>query len=327
MCSTCGASTANSLPPLVGYDGVLVSRPDSLCQSYALATEVGGATFFAANQNELFAPSALLAITIGPFATSMTLETLIDIQAAPLPCAALIVDGTSSEIVNVTAFNATTLVCTIARGCVDTVSGGPAGFGHAAGVEIFFIDNYVGSDGEQYTATEVVHNKPLPNAPLGQLSISLAPDITCTIAGRALLPYPPAMPLINGTRYDLLTGPVTGAFTLSWIERNRVTQADTMVDQSMSSVTPEAGTTYTVRVYSSSAVLLATYAGIATTSILINSGASDTLTLQLEAQCNGLTSMEHWVIPVTFTNNSVGMLTETGDTMITEGTSDQMFTE
>jgi putative tail protein len=312
-----GSAIANALPPLVGYDGVLVARPDSLCQSYALATEVGGAAYFALNQSELFAPSALLAITIGPFDTSMTLETLIDIAHAPLPCAALIVDGISSEIVNVTAFNATTLVATIARGCVDTVSSGPTGFGHAAGLQVFFLDNYVGSDGEQYTASEVVHNKPLPNAPLGQLDISLAADIPVTIAGRALLPYPPALPKINGTRFDLATPP-TGAFTLSWIERNRLTQADVMVDQTMGTVTPEAGTTYTVRVYSSSAVLLATYAGIAGTSQLINSGASDTLTLQLEAQCNGLTSLEHWVISVAFTNNSVGMTDEGGTQLDTE---------
>jgi hypothetical protein len=320
-----GASTANSLPPLVGYAGVLVSRPDSLCQSYALATEVGGVAFFAANQNELFSPSALLAISIGPFDTSMTLETLIDIPRAPLPCAALIIDGASSEIVNVTAFNATTLVCTIARGCVDTVSGGPAGFGHAAGLQVFFIDNYVGSDGEQYTLSEVVHQKPLPNAPLGQLNISLAPDITCTIAGRALLPYPPAMPKINGTRFDL-AGAVTGAFTLSWVERNRLTQADKMIDQTLATVTPEAGTTYTVRVYSSSAVLLSTYSAIAGTSVLINSGASDTLTLQLESDCNGLTSLEHWVIPVAFTNNSVGITDESGTQIDTE-TSVDIFSE
>ena len=320
-----GSATANSLPPLVGYAGVLVSRPDSLCQSYALATEVGGAVFFAANQAEQFSPSALLAISIGPFDTSMTLETLIDIQHAPLPCAALIVDATSSEIVNVTAFNPSTLVCTIARGCVDTVSGGPAGFGHAAGVEVFFIDNYVGSDGEQYTVSEVVHNKPLPNAPLGQLDISLAPDITVTITGRALLPFPPALPKINGTRFDTAAAP-TGAFTLSWIERNRITQADTMVDQSMATVTPESGTTYTVRVYSSSAVLLATYAGITGTSQLINSGASDTLTLQLESQCNGLTSLEHWVIPVTFTNNSVGITDESG-VQLTDESGVNIFSE
>jgi hypothetical protein len=320
-----GASIANSLPPLVGYSGVLVGRPDSLCQSYALATEVGGAAFFGAQQAEQFAPTALLAISVGPFDTSMTLETLIDVAHAALPCAAIIIDGTSSEIVNVTAFNATTLVCTIARGCVDTVSGGPAGFGHAAGLNIFFIDNTVGSDGEQYTLAEVVHNKPLPNAPLGQLDISLAPDITVTIGGRALLPYPPASPKINGTRFDLSTG-ATGAFTLSWIERNRITQADTMIDQAHATVTPETGTTYTVRVFSSSAVLLATYAAIAGTSITINSGASDTLTLQLEAQCNGLTSLEHWVIPVTFTNNSVGITDESGTQIDTE-TSVDIFSE
>ena len=316
-----GSSVANSLPPLVGYDGVLIARPDSLCQSYALATEVGGAAFFAANQAEQFSPVGQIAVAIGAFDTSMTLNTLIDVSHAPLPCAALIVDGGgANEIVNVTAFNPSTGICTIARGCVDTVANP-----HAGGLQVFFIDNYVGSDGEQYTATEVVHNKPLPNAPLGQLDISLAPDITVTIAGRALLPFPPALPKINGTRFDL-AGAITGAFTLSWIERNRLTQADTMVDQSMGTVTPETGTTYTVRVYSSSAVLLATYSPISGTSQLINSGASDTLTLQLESQCNGLTSLEHWVIPVAFTNNSQQITDESG-VNLTDESGVLIFTE
>jgi hypothetical protein len=316
-----GASTANTLPPLVGYDGVLVARPDSLCQSYALATEVGGAAFFAAQQTEQFSPAGKIAVSIGAFDTTMTLNTLIDISHAPLPCAALIVDGGgANEIVNITAFNPLTGACTIARGCVDTVANP-----HAGGVQVFFIDGYVGSDGEQYTASEVVHNKPLPNAPLGQLDISLATDIPVTIAGRALLPFPPAFPKINGTRYDLSAG-ATGPFTLSWIERNRITQADTMIDQTHATVTPEAGTTYTVRVYSSSAVLLSTFSPISGTSVLINSGASDTLTLQLEAQCNGLTSLEHWVIPVAFTNNSLGLTDETGVQIDTESSVD-IFTE
>ena len=316
-----GSAAAIALPPLVGYDGVLVARPDSLCQSYALATEVGGAAYFAAEQAELFAPTGQIAVGIGVFDLSMSIDTLIDIGHAPLPCACLIVDGTNgNEIVNVTAFNVTTGVATIARGCVDTVAAA-----HGAGLNVFFIDNYVGSDGEQYTAGETVNNKPLPNAPLGQLDISLAPDITVPITGRALLPYPPAFPKINGTRFDLSTG-ATGAFTLSWIERNRLTQADTMVDQTMGTVTPEVGTTYTVRVYSSSLTLLATYAGIAGTSQLINSGASDALTLQLESHCNGLTSMEFWVIPVTFTNNSVGMTDESG-VQLTDESGVNIFSE
>lgn len=316
-----GSATANSLPPLVGYSGVLVARPDSLCQSYALATEVGGAAFVATQQSEQFSPVGKIATGIGAFDTAMTLNTLTDVSHVALPCAALIVDGTTgNEIVNVTAFNTTTSVATIARGCVDTVA-----WPHGAGVQVFFIDQTVGSDGEQYTLAEVVHNKPLPNAPLGQLNIALAPDITVTIVGRALLPYPPALPKINGTRYDLSSG-ATGPFVLSWIERNRVTQADQMIDQTHATVTPEAGTTYTVRVYSSSAVLLATYTGISGTSQTINSGASDTLTLQLESQCNGLTSLEHWSIPVTFTNNSVGITDETG-TQIDDETGVDIWSE
>lgn len=179
-----GAAAADALPPLVGYAGLLVARPDSLCQTYALATEVGGAAYTAANQTELFAPVGEIATSIGAFDTSMTLNTLIDIAHAPLPCAALIVDGTTgNEIVNVTAFNATSGVATIARGCVDTVA-----WPHGAGVQVYFLDNYVGSDGEQYTLSEVVHQKPLPNAPLGQLDISLATDAPVTIAGRAPAP-------------------------------------------------------------------------------------------------------------------------------------------
>jgi hypothetical protein len=317
-----GSSTANSLPALAGYDGVLVARPDSLCQSYALATEVGGAPFFAPATPEQFSPVGKLATSIGVFDTSMTLNTVTDIAHAPLPCAALIVDGTTAnEIVNVTAFNASTGVATIARGCVDTVANS-----HGAAIQVFFIDNYIGSDGEQYTAAEVVHNKPLPNAPLGQLDISLATDIPVTIAGRALLPYPPAKPMINGTRFDTAGAP-TGPFTLSWLERNRLTQADTLVDQSMSTVTPETGTTYTVRVYDATLTLLATFSGITGTSQLINAATSGNLTLQLESQRGGLTSLEHWVIPVTgFTNASSAILDESSGGVLDES-SGAIFSE
>lgn len=321
-----GSAAALALPPLVGYSGILVGRPDSLCQNYATFTEVGGAAY-AARSTDQFSPTGILSSGIGPFDTSLTLTTAsaIDLSHVVVPCAAYIVDASSSELVNVTAINVTTGVCTIARGCVDTVSSGPAGTGHTAGARMFFVDSYIGSDGEQYSVAEIVHNKPCPNAPLGQLPVASATDIPITIAGRALLPYPPAMPKINGTRYDL-AGTVTGAFTLSWVERNRLTQGDVMVDQTATTVTPETGTTYTIRVYSSAPTLLATYAGITGTSKLLNSGASDTLTIQLESVRAGLTSLEHWVIPVTFVNASVGITDESG-VQLTDESGVNIFSE
>jgi hypothetical protein len=301
-----GSAPALALASPNCYAGVLVARPDSLNQNYAVFTEVGGALYVnRAGAN--FSPVGALAVSIGAFDASLTLNTLIDVLAVVVPCAALIVDGTASEIINVTAINLSTGVCAVARGCVDTVASP-----HSSGVHVFFIDNYIGGDGIEYAIGETVGTKPCPNAPLGQLDPSLAPIISETLIGRALLPYPPAFPMINGTRYDLAAAP-TGPFTLSWRERNRLTQADVMIDQTMATVTPEAGTTYTVRVYDTAGpTLLATFAGITGTSQRINAGYSAALSLQLEAHCGGLTSLEHWVIPVTFTNASVGITDESG---------------
>lgn len=306
-----GSTGALALTSPTAYDGVLIGRPDSLCQNYALATEVGGAGYFA-HSTDQFAPSGQLAVGIGPFDLTMTLNTMIDMVVAvgKLPCAAYIVDGTASELVNVTALNPTTGVCTIGRGCVDTISGGTAGTGHAGGCVVWFVDGGIGSDAIAYVIGETVHNKPLPNAPLGQLDISLATDVAVTLAGRSLAPYPPALPKINGTRYDLASPP-TGPFTLSWSERNRLTQADIMVDQTAATITPEAGTTYTVRLYDATPTLVRTYTGLTATSQLVNAGASGNYTLQLESSRAGLTS-QHWTIPVTFTSGSQQITDESG---------------
>jgi hypothetical protein len=318
--SLLGSSAALALPPLVGYSGILVGRPNSLSQNYATYTEVGGAPYVA-HSTDQFSPTGVLASGVGAFDTSLTLtiSSAVDLVAVALPCAAVIVDA-QIEIVNVTAINLSTGVCTVARGCVDTVA-----LPHSGAVRIFFLDSYIGSDAEQYTLAEVVNNKPCPNAPLGQLLVASAPDITVTIGGRALLPYPPALPKLNGTRFDT-AGTMTGAFTLSWIERNRLTQGNVMIDQTSGTVTPEAGTTYTIRVYSSAPTLLQTISGITGTSQLLNSGASDTLSIQLESVRAGLTSFEHWVIPVTFVNASVGITDESG-TQIDDETSVDIYSE
>jgi len=314
-----GSAKALALSSTTAYDGILVARPDPLCQNYADFTEVGGAGY-ANHGNWQFAPTGLIATTIDPFGLSMTLTTMIDVAHVTVPCAAWIVDAVP-ELVNVTAINASTGVCTIARGCVDTIASR-----HLATTRVYFVDGYIGSDGLPYVAAEVIHNKPCPNAPLGQLDPALATDITVTLIARQALPYPPALPKINGTRYDLASAP-TGPFTLSWIERNRLTQADILVDQTQATVTPETGTTYTVRVIDTAGpTLLQTFTGLTTTSQLINAGASAALSIELESVRGGLTSLEHWAIPVTFTSASSGIIDESGTQIDTESNVD-IFSE
>jgi hypothetical protein len=308
-----GSATALNVEAPTAYDGVLIGRPDPLCQNYALATKVGAAAYFA-HSTDQFSPFGSLAAGIGAFDLSMTLTTATDTSMIParVPLAAWIIDGAHSELVNVTAFTVSSGIATIARGCVDTVA-----WPHSAAVQVFFVDGFIGSDAIVYAAAETVDNIPLPNAPLGQLLIGSGIDVPVTLVGRVNFPYPPAMPLINGTRYDLV-GTVTGPFVLSWVERNRLTQADNLIDQTMGTVTPEAGTTYTVRVYSSAPLLLQTFAGLTATSVGINSGASDTLTIELEAHRGGLTSFQTWAFPVVFVNDSLAMTDESGTQLDTE---------
>jgi len=314
-----GSTKALALSGTVAYDGILVARPDPLCQNYNDFTEVGGAGYV--NHGAWsFSPTGVIQTTIEPFDLAMTLATALDLAHVVVPCAAWIVD-TVPELINVTAVNVSTGVCTIARGCADTIASE-----HLATARVYFVDGYIGSDGIPYVAAEVVHNKPCANAPLGQLDPSLATDIPVTLIARALLPYPPAFPKINGTRYDLASAP-TGPFTLSWVERNRLTQADVMVDQTAATVTPETGTTYTIRVIDTAGpTLLATFSGLTGTSQLINAGASAALSIELESHRGGLTSLQHWAIPVTFTNNSTGMTDETGTQIDTESSVD-IFSE
>lgn len=314
-----GGATANALPAAVGYCGAILARPDPLCQSYGVYTVVGGGAYVG-HATAHFAPTGVLASSLSFFDTAMTLNTMIDTTEVVIGSACLIVD-TVPEIVRIDAIDPVTGICTIARGCVDTV-----GSTHTAGARVYFLDGFLGSDGIEYTAGETVHNKDCPNAPFGQLELALAPIVDVTIAGRALLPYPPAFPKINGTRFDLAAGP-TGPFTLAWIERNRLTQADVMVDQTAATVTPETGTTYTVRVIDTAGpTLLATYSGLTATSQLINAGASAALSIELESVRGGLTSLEHWAIPVTFTSNSSGIIDESGTQIDTESSVD-IFSE
>ncbi|MGE4551804.1 MAG: hypothetical protein AB7D57_01760 [Desulfovibrionaceae bacterium] len=55
---------------------------------------------------------------------------------------------------------------------------------------------------------------------------------------------------------------ILGELALSWAHRNRVQQTAYVVTQDEASITPEDGTTYTVRVYGEAGALLRTVSGL-----------------------------------------------------------------
>lgn len=135
---------------------------------------------------------------------------------------------------------------TVARGCADTL---PAE--HDSNAEVWFFDNTLSSDEVDYLASATVGVKILPATTSATMPIAYSPPEEITFNSRFIRPYPPANMRIDGQPWftpglALSTANPTLAFT--WAQRNRVVQWDALVDHTEASVTPEVGTTYTIKI-------------------------------------------------------------------------------
>lgn len=134
----------------------------------------------------------------------------------------------------------------IARGCADTI---PAQ--HGASAKLYVFEDYLGTDAVEYAGGESIEVKVLPKTASDVLPIDQAPAQLLTFDWRFARPYPPGQMQQNGEPWftpSLMTADEP-YLTLTWVHRNRVVQADRLVDHFEESVSPEAGTTYWVEVY------------------------------------------------------------------------------
>lgn len=168
-----------------------------------------------------------------------------------------VVIGTHAQVdtehVRIDAISATSI--TVGRGCLDTV---PAT--HASGARIWFWDAYTGNDTNEYVSGEVINAKVLPTTGRGPLDIASAPADSLTLFGRANKPYPPGNFKINAVAYP---DTISGALALAWAHRNRLQETTpTLYDTTYGDIGPEAGTTYTLRLYGQAGTLLRTETGL-----------------------------------------------------------------
>ena len=186
---------------------------------------------------------------------------------------------------------------TVGRGCLDTVP-----VQHASGAVAWGWDLYATTDEVEHAAGEVIAVTAAlrNNSRVGATSAAT----NVTMAARAIRPYPPGRLRINGAAYPAtLTWGVP--VVLSWASRNRITQADQLIDSEASSVTAEAGTSYTVRVYSS-AGLERTYSGIttltqtySTADELVDGGPFMWLRFEIESVRDGYVSAQRHSVTIT----------------------------
>jgi hypothetical protein len=153
---------------------------------------------------------------------------------------------------------------TIGRGCCDTVPRA-----HPADTVIWFFDDSIARDEEEYVATDVIGIKVLPRTLTGGIvPVENSPAIPLVFNSRFARPYPPGDVRLDGKPLDAIhtLGPASSPLTLTWAHRDRITQADTLVNHSVADVGPEPGTTYTVQVVNSGGTVLRTESGITGTS-------------------------------------------------------------
>ena len=256
------ASDLAILAPDAGYLHAAAVRPTTLSQSFVLQTRVAPAEYTPAADMATFCPGGKLSAALDYLDTTAVLtdaQALDELQ----PGTAALIGG---EIVRVDAVDVATSTLTIARGCADTV---PAQ--HAAGTAVLCYDSWGGDDQTEYTAGVTVDAVLLTNTGAGQLPLEAAPVQTVTFAGRAARPYPPGDVKLNGERYPQK---ITGDLEITWAHRDRLLQADNLIDALQPSVGPEPGTTYAVELYdAASSTLLHSETGISTTTAVVPSTA------------------------------------------------------
>ncbi|KAF3999575.1 hypothetical protein HAV38_03770 [Glaciimonas immobilis] len=241
-----------SIDASAGYLAAFAQRPSSLSLGFLLRDRIGRSGKFIDRGNGDFCPVAKVVTVLDRSITSISLTGAVDLNRVEVGTAAMIDD----EIVRIDAIDPRTGMATIARGCLDTV---PAT--HAAGALIWFYDNAAGTDQTEYATGMTIQARLLTRTSSAVLQEALAGTDSLTLVQRQYRPYPPGNLLVNGLRFP---SSVAGVLTVSFSFRDRLLQADQIIDTLQGNIGPETGTTYILKLYSGTR-LRRTVTGLMTT--------------------------------------------------------------
>ncbi|WP_307734426.1 hypothetical protein [Xanthomonas albilineans] len=227
-----------ALPARSGYVGAVGKRPTSSTSDFALAVSTANATYNEVAEVEC-TPYARIAADMARSDQAITIHLVgeTDLDALNVGQALLI----DSEIVRLDAIDLQTHLCTIARGCADTV---PAA--HPAGTVVWGYEAGLGVDPTLRFFGDTVNLKLLTRTSSDKLDPILATSMSVTLADRAARPYPPACLRINGLGYP---DQLYGSLAATWAHRDRTQQSGTLVASDAGSIGPESGTNYTTNWY------------------------------------------------------------------------------
>ena len=240
---TLGNAETATLNDDAAYLASVAMRPSALSVNYWLNTRITSTSDFTNQGRAMFCGTAELAADIRHLDKQVVLANVQDLINIETGTAALI----NGEIVRIDAYDSLTQTLTIGRGCADTV---PAV--HAQGSLIWFYESTFAYDTTEYSAGVQVDAKLQPITTQEEMPLEDVTQQQITFSGRQARPYPPGQFKINGESYP---EEVSGEITVTWAHRNRVTQAEHLIDTTTASMTPETDTLYKVELYNGNTLL------------------------------------------------------------------------
>lgn len=263
--------------------------------NYTIWTRQGASDYVEQGQGEV-TPTCTLLASMTQSQTSMSITNGSRLEGVEVNTWAVInPGGANEEIVAVKTIDIAGGLFGIARGVLDTTP-----WTHAVGERVWFIEGDHFLDATEYLTGAALNVKTLTQTSLGTLALTSATQDSFTFAARNIKPYAPGKVTVNTVAYP---ASVTGDLTIAWAHRDRLTQTAYLVEQTEADIGPEAGTTYTVRIYNAqtAGTLIRTYTGLTGTSQAYtvaqattdNGGAAPAnLRIEIESVRGGYTSKQ-----------------------------------
>lgn len=282
-----GEAESEALDATQAYIGQMAAAPNGVSYQYDLKTRVDPEEF-AGTTTGSFTGFGRLAADITATQTEIVFSEVQDFDAANVGQALMLED----EVLRLDAYDAETMTATVGRGCADTVP-----VAHALGRRAWTLDDDISSDRREYIEGETVESKVLTRTSRDVLDLDEAPTNSVELVGRHFRPYPPADVQVSGMQvYDGGLG-FHDEPEITWVERNRLTQHDALIDYDDATVEAEPGTTYNARVYDLDDVLLGEYLAITSPWTYDNTMqaadvASNVVRIELESEREEVTSWQ-----------------------------------
>lgn len=270
VCTRLSSADLAVLAPDAGYLMAVAANP-AQSRDFTLSVADAGNEYTDVGLGD-FCPTALVVEAAGLESSAFTLSDAQRLSGVGAGEPVL----WGNEICRVDAIDAGALTITLGRGCADTVPQP-----HAAGERLFFFADDVAYDTTEYTDGEDVSVKLRTNTGSERLPIAAATPMTVEFAARAARPYPPAKLQVGGQWPA--PAAATGDVVLTWAQRNRVLQADQLLDWNAPSVTPQSDTRYGIRILTGGGQLIVERSNVAGDTATLRCAAAGAINVQVWA--------------------------------------------